>query len=66
MHNVDTNKRHEEKAKWKLHKNAAHYLEQILEETPRKTSAVRPPASHLTNHSSQMKKTCEALLKKFG
>ena len=35
------------KARQDLHKNAASYMEQILEATFHKTAAVWPPTSHL-------------------
>ena len=35
---------------WKCTKYAARCLETILKATPHKTAAVRPLASHLTNH----------------
>ena len=39
-----------QKAKCKLHKNAAFYFEYILEAAFLKTAALRPLASHLRNH----------------
>ena len=62
---MDT-KKFREKAQWELHKNAACYLEQILEATSHKTAAVWPPTSHLTNDLSKMNKICWALLEKPG
>ena len=35
------------KAKRELDKNSTNYIEQILQATPHKTAAVRPPSSHL-------------------
>ena len=52
MHHIDANKMH----KWKLHKNAMRYLEQIQEATPHRTTAVQPLTSHLKNHPSKMNK----------
>ena len=43
----------EKKARLELHKKASYILEHILEVTPRKTAAVRPPVSYFTNHSSK-------------
>ena len=40
MHHMDTNKMHREKARGELHKKAMSYLEQILETTPNKITAV--------------------------
>ena len=40
MHYLDVNEANEEKARWKLQKNATCCLEQILEATPHKTVAV--------------------------
>ena len=64
MHHIDTNKMHGEKARWKLCKNAAYCLEQILEAAPHKTATVWSPTSYLTNHLSKTNKTCETLLEK--
>ena len=50
MHHMDADEAHREKALWQLHKNAASYIEQILEATSHKTAAVQPPTSHLENH----------------
>ena len=66
MHHWDAKEKNVEKARWKLHKNAMCYSEQILEETTHKTAAVQPLTSHLTNHSNKTNKTCEALLEKSG
>ena len=46
MHHMDTNKAYGEKAWRQLHKNAASNIEQVLEATPHKTTAVRPPATN--------------------
>ena len=40
-------KRIEKKARRELHKNATSYIEQILEATSLKTTAVRLPTPHL-------------------
>ena len=66
MHHMDANKMHREKARWELYKNAERRLEEILEETPHKTAAVWPSASHLTHHSSKINKTYEVLMEKQG
>ena len=63
---MDTHKIYREKARWELHNNGIHHLEQILEVAPHKTAAVRPLMSHLKNYSTKMNKTCETLLKKQG
>ena len=47
IHHVDADKTYREKARRKLHKNAASYIEQILEATPNEATAVRPLTSHL-------------------
>ena len=39
---MDANKMHWEKAKWKQHKNATSYFEQILEATPPQNSTNLP------------------------
>ena len=45
-----------EKAKWKLHKDAASWFEQILETAPYKTAAVQPLTFHLLNHPNKIRK----------
>ena len=65
MHHMDTNKMYKRKAKWEQHKNVSCYFEQILK-IPNKTAAVWLLASHLTNSSSKINKTCRALLEKQG
>ena len=55
---------HGEKAMWELHKNATWYFEQILEATVQKTAAVWSLTSHLKNHLSKNRKTCQTLLEK--
>ena len=52
MHHMDADKEYGEKAWWQLHKNAESCIEQILEATPHKTAAVRPPTSHHKNYLS--------------
>ena len=66
MHHPDFNKMQREKARWELHKIAVCCLEQVLEVTAHKITAVWPPATHLKNHSNKMNKTCRALLEKQG
>ena len=66
LHYLDVNKMSEEKARWKLHKNAACCFEQILEAAPCKTEAVWPLTSYLTNNQSKMRKICLTLLVKKG
>ena len=50
-------KRKEKKAWWQLHKNAASNIEQVLEEVPHKTAAVRPLTSHHKNYKPDMRDT---------
>ena len=52
MHYMDANKTYGEKALRKLHKNAASYIEQVLEGAPHKAAAVRPPTTHHENYQS--------------
>ena len=59
-----TYKMQRQKSRWKLYKNAACHLEQILEAKPHKTAATQSLASYLTNHSLNTNKTCRVLLKK--
>ena len=41
------------KKKWQqLHKNAASNIEQVLEATPHKAEAIRPPTTHHENYES--------------
>ena len=44
---MDVNKAYREKAWRQLHKDATSHIEQILEATSPKTTAVQPPTSHL-------------------
>ena len=41
-----------EKAWRQLHKNAASNIEQVLEATPHKAAAIRPPTTHQENYPS--------------
>ena len=52
---MNINKMQRKKARWELHKAAAHCLVVTLQ----KTTAVQSPASHLTNQ------TCSTLLEKL-
>ena len=52
MHHFDANETAGEKARRQLHKNAARNIEQVLEATPHKTPAIRPPTSHHENYPS--------------
>ena len=52
MHHMDTNKTSGEKAWRKLPKNAASYIEEVLEATLHKTAAVRHPTTHHENFPS--------------
>ena len=47
IHHMDADKEQVEKASWKLLENAMISIEQILEATSHKTSAVQPPTFHL-------------------
>ena len=50
MHYLDANKTAGEKARRQLYKNAASNIELVLEATPYKAAAVRPPTSHHENY----------------
>ena len=52
MHQMDADWLYGEKARWQLHKNTTSYIEQILGAISHKAAAVRPPATHLENHSN--------------
>ena len=52
MHYMDANKTDGEKAWRQLHKNAASNIEQVLEATPHKAAAIRPPTTHHENYQS--------------
>ena len=54
---------YQEKARWEQ-KDSVYSFEQILKEASSKIIIVRPLVSHFKNHSSQMNKTCWALLEK--
>ena len=41
-----------EKAWRQLHKNAASYIEQVMEAASHKAAAVRPPTTHHENYQS--------------
>ena len=47
MHQMDTENMYREKAWRQLHKNATSYVEQILEVTSYKITAIQPPTTHL-------------------
>ena len=46
MYHKDADKMHREKAQWKLLKNVTSYIEQNLEATPHKITAVQPFTFH--------------------
>ena len=46
MHHMDANKTYGEKAWQQLKKNVANCIEEVLEATPHKTAALRPPTTH--------------------
>ena len=50
MHYMDANQMDGEKAWWQLHKNAASKFEHVLEATPPKAAAVRPPTARHENY----------------
>ena len=62
--NVDADQAYGEKAWRQLLKNAASYIEQVLEAASHKAAAVRPPTTHIKNHPNKTNKTCGTLLKK--
>ena len=47
-----------------LNKNAANRIEQVQEETPHKTAAVRRPNTHHKNHPTEANPTYGTLLEK--
>ena len=65
MHLMHTNKTHSEQTQRELQENDEGCLEQILKAAPSKTVAVRPLASHHTNHPRKTNKICRALLEKI-
>ena len=52
MHYMDANSAYGEKAWRQQHKNAASNIEQVLEATPHKAPAIRPPTTHHENYQS--------------
>ena len=52
MHYMDDNYTAGEIAWRQLHKNAASNIEPVVEATPNKATAVRPPTSHHENYPS--------------
>ena len=66
LHHMNFSKVFGKKARWKLHKDAMCYFEQILKKAPHKIAVIWPLVSHLINHSSKISKTCWALLEKKG
>ena len=61
---MDANETDGEKAWRQLHKNAASNIEQVLEATPHKEAAVRPPTTHHENYPRLTNQTCRTLLEK--
>ena len=49
-----------EEAGRQLHKNAASNIEQVMEATPRKAAAIRPPTTNHENYESLTSQTCRA------
>ena len=47
---LNAKKTHGKKSRWEQHKNATLCFKHILDATPHKTAAVRPPAAHLKNY----------------
>ena len=60
MHYMDANETAREKAWWQLHKNAARNIEQVLEATPDKAAAIRPPTTHHKNVVSNIEQVLAA------
>ena len=56
MHHMNYRKTHCEKARQEQHKNGACYLEQVLEATLHKITAVGSLATHLKNDPSKTNK----------
>ena len=49
---MDADETDGEKAWRQLHKNAVSNIEQVLETTPHKAAAIRPPTTHYENYQS--------------
>ena len=52
MHYMDADWTGGEKGLQQLHKNAASNIEEVLEATPNKAAALRPPRTHHENYQS--------------
>ena len=52
MHHMDANKRDGEKAWRQLQKNAACYIEQVLETVSYKATIARQPSTHHQNYQN--------------
>ena len=52
MHYMDANETAGEKAWRQLHKNITSNIELVMEATPHKAAAVRPPNTHHENYPS--------------
>ena len=52
MHYMDANEKDGEKFWRQLHKNVANNIERVLEATPHKALAIRPPTTHHRNYPS--------------
>ena len=61
---MDANETDGEKAWWQLNKNATSNMEQVLEATPNKAAAIRPPITHHENYQSYTNQTYRTLLEK--
>ena len=64
MHQMDANYTYGDKAWRQLHKNAASNIEEVLDATPYKAAAVRPPTTYHENYQNLTKQTCGTLLEK--
>ena len=71
MHYIDTNKTYGEKAWRQFHKNAASNIKQVLEATPRRAAAVRPPSItktiqfRRTIHAGHCRRSKDELKKRY-
>ena len=52
MHHMDADETDGENAWRQLHENSVNNIEQVLEATPHKASAIRPPTTHHENYQN--------------
>ena len=64
MHYMDANLTDGEKAWQQLHKNATNNIEHVLEATPPKAAAVRPPNTYHEYYQNSTNQTRRTLLEK--